>query len=61
MARWPRRKPSSSARPTKPIADLRDRINAGQTRFFDIHLSLLPQVTRYGFLGTVDIGRGRGR
>ena len=25
----------------------------GKTRFFDMHLSLLPQVTRYGFLGQV--------
>ena len=24
-----------------------------QTRFFDMHLSLMPQVTRYGFLGPV--------
>jgi acetyl-CoA hydrolase len=32
---------------------LRARINAGQTRFFDMHLSLMPQATRYGFLGPV--------
>jgi propionyl-CoA:succinyl-CoA transferase len=30
---------------------LRNQINTGQTRFFDMHLSLLPQVVRYGFLG----------
>jgi acetyl-CoA hydrolase len=30
---------------------LRQRINAGETRFFDLHLSLLPQYVRYGFLG----------
>ena len=41
--------------PYQTDADLRDRINAGQTRFFDLHLSLLPQVTRYGFLGKVDV------
>ena len=35
--------------------DLRDRINSGKTRFFDLHLSLMPQVTRYGFLGPVDV------
>ncbi len=32
---------------------LRQRINAGQTRFFDMHLSMLPQNVRYGFLGKV--------
>ena len=30
---------------------LRDAINAGKTRFFDMHLSTLPQQVRYGFLG----------
>jgi succinate CoA transferase len=32
---------------------LRALINAGETRFFDMHLSMLPQVVRYGFLGPV--------
>lgn len=32
---------------------LRKQINAGETRFVDMHLSLLPQVVRYGFLGPV--------
>ena len=41
--------------PYQTNEDLRDRINAGQTRFFDLHLSLMPQVTRYGFLGPVDV------
>jgi succinate CoA transferase len=41
--------------PYQTNADLRDRINSGQTRFFDLHLSLMPQVTRYGFLGPVDV------
>ncbi len=41
--------------PYQTNADLRDRINAGKTRFFDLHLSLMPQVTRYGFLGHVDV------
>jgi acetyl-CoA hydrolase len=41
--------------PYQTNGDLRDRINAGQTRFFDLHLSLMPQVTRYGFLGPVDV------
>src|SRR5580704_18041138 len=39
--------------PYQSNADLRARINAGQTRFFDMHLSLMPQATRYGFLGPV--------
>lgn len=30
---------------------LRAAINAGKTRFFDMHLSTLPQNVRYGFLG----------
>ncbi len=30
---------------------LRASINKGETRFFDMHLSMLPQFTRYGFLG----------
>lgn len=41
--------------PYQTDSNLRDRINAGQTRFFDLHLSLMPQVTRYGFLGPVDV------
>jgi succinate CoA transferase len=41
--------------PYQTNSELRDRINAGQTRFFDLHLSLMPQVTRYGFLGPVDV------
>ncbi|HUB33689.1 MAG TPA: acetyl-CoA hydrolase/transferase family protein [Bryobacteraceae bacterium] len=41
--------------PYQTNSDLRDRINAGQTRFFDLHLSMMPQVTRYGFLGPVDV------
>jgi acetyl-CoA hydrolase len=32
---------------------LRAKINSGKVRFVDMHLSLLPQVTRYGFLGPV--------
>ena len=32
---------------------LRTQINLGQTRFVDMHLSLLPQVVRYGYLGPV--------
>jgi len=33
--------------------DLRKSINEGHTRFFDMHLSMLPQAVRYGFLGPV--------
>lgn len=32
---------------------LRSQINKGQVRFVDMHLSLLPQVARYGFLGPI--------
>ncbi|MCX6873562.1 MAG: succinate CoA transferase [Verrucomicrobia bacterium] len=33
---------------------LRESINAGKTHFFDMHLSLLPQYVRYGFLGDLN-------
>jgi acetyl-CoA hydrolase len=33
--------------------DLRKSINEGRTSFFDLHLSMLPQAVRYGFLGPV--------
>lgn len=47
---------------------LRKQINEGKVRFVDMHLSLLPQQVRYGFLGKVhwavleasDITRGGG-
>ncbi|MBK1880577.1 succinate CoA transferase [Pelagicoccus mobilis] len=34
---------------------LRKNINLGKTKFFDMHLSALPQNLRYGFLGKVDV------
>ena len=40
--------------PYQSDKDLRASINAGKTHFFDMHLSLLPQYVRYGFLGGVD-------
>jgi len=33
---------------------LRESINEGRTRFFDMHLSQLPQYLRCGFLGALD-------
>lgn len=47
---------------------LRAQINAGEVRFFDMHLSALPQAVRYGFLGPLhwavveacDVTRGGG-
>ncbi len=33
--------------------DLRKSINEGRTKFFDMHLSQLPQAVRYGFLGPI--------
>lgn len=32
---------------------LRAQINKGETHFFDMHLSMLPQAARYGFLGKI--------
>src|SRR4051794_23203906 len=40
--------------PYQSDALLRKQINTGLTRFVDMHLSLLPQNVRYGFLGPVD-------
>jgi len=40
--------------PYQSDKDLRESINAGRTHFFDMHLSLLPQYLRYGFLGEMD-------
>lgn len=39
--------------PYQSNSALRQQINAGGTRFVDMHLSMLPQVVRYGFLGPV--------
>jgi propionyl-CoA:succinyl-CoA transferase len=39
--------------PYQSDPNLRKRINDGTTRFVDMHLSLLPQVVRYGFLGPI--------
>jgi len=39
--------------PYQSDTDMRKSINAGETRFFDMHLSRLPQDVRYGFLGPV--------
>ncbi len=33
---------------------MREAINQGRTRFFDMHLSLVPQYVRYGYLGNLD-------
>lgn len=54
--------------PYQSDAVLRSQINTGKVRFVDMHLSLLPQIVRYGFLGPVhwavaeacDITRGGG-
>jgi succinate CoA transferase len=40
--------------PYQSDPELRKRINTGKTRFFDMHLSQLPQAVRYGFLGDLD-------
>jgi acetyl-CoA hydrolase len=44
----------ASRTPYQSAPRLRARINAGQCRFFDTHLSHLTQSLRYGFLGPVD-------
>jgi acetyl-CoA hydrolase len=39
--------------PYQADPDLRKSINQGRTSFFDMHLSMMPQAVRYGFLGPV--------
>jgi acetyl-CoA hydrolase len=41
--------------PYQSDPDLRKSINSGETRFFDMHLSRLPQDVRYGFLGPIHL------
>ena len=40
--------------PYQSNADMRKSINAGKTRYFDMHLSMVAQTLRYGFLGKVN-------
>jgi len=35
--------------------DLKDSLNSGETKYFDMHLSMLAQELRYGFLGKVKV------
>jgi acetyl-CoA hydrolase len=42
--------------PYQSNPDLRKSINAGDTRFFDMHLSVVAQSIRYGFLGKIHCG-----
>ena len=39
--------------PYQSSPELRKSINEGRTQFFDMHLSMMPQNVRYGFLGPV--------
>ena len=39
--------------PYQSNADMRKSINAGKTHYFDMHLSVVAQTLRYGFLGKV--------
>lgn len=39
--------------PYQSCKDLRAQINKGETCFYDMHLSMLPQAVRYGFIGKV--------
>ena len=41
--------------PYQSDSDMRKSINTGDTQFFDMHLSKLPQDVRYGFLGPVKL------
>jgi succinate CoA transferase len=41
--------------PYQSNKDLRALMNTGGTNYFDLHLSELPQMLRYGFLGKVDV------
>ncbi len=39
--------------PYQSCKSLRAAINKGETHFFDMHLSMLPQAARYGFIGKI--------
>jgi succinate CoA transferase len=41
--------------PYQSNKDLRALMNNGETNYFDLHLSEIPQLLRYGFLGKVDV------
>ncbi len=41
--------------PYQSNKDMRNAINAGEAPYFDMHLSMLAQEIRYGFLGSVDV------
>ena len=41
--------------PYQSNSDLRNSINAQETPYFDLHLSHLDQMLRYGFLGKIDV------
>jgi succinate CoA transferase len=40
--------------PYQSDSRLREQINRGEVKFVDMHLSILPQIVRYGFLGPVN-------
>jgi acyl-CoA hydrolase len=39
--------------PYQSDPDMRKSINSGKTHFYDMHLSMIPQNVRYGFLGPI--------
>ena len=41
--------------PYQSSKELRQSMNSGETAYFDLHLSHLAQMIRYGFLGKVDV------
>jgi succinate CoA transferase len=41
--------------PYQSNKDLRTLMNSGETDYFDLHLSEIPQLLRYGFLGKVNV------
>jgi len=41
--------------PYQTNTDLRNAINNGKVKYYDMHLSILAQEIRYGFLGPVDV------
>lgn len=45
----------SARLPYQTNNSLRDCINNGTCEFVDLHLSLMPQYVRYGFLGKIDV------
>ena len=58
-ARWPRSTASRCACPISPIRPAASASTPGEMDYIDIHLSHVAQFVWFGFLGKLDVARGR--